>query len=244
MGKNIKGRAMAIVAHPDDIEFSMAGTMLLLKKAGFEIHYMNIGNGSCGTCEYDAPTIIKMRREEAMAAAKLVGAVYHESLVNDIEIFYEIGLLRKLTSVVRSVSPDIVLTHYPFDYMEDHSNTCRLAVSAVFCRGMQNFTTEPDTPPKMNDTVIYHAMPVGHVDPLRRKVSPDIFIGVDEMMDKKAAMLSCHKSQKEWLDKSQGMDSYVDSMIQRTAEVGKMSRKFKFAEAWFRHLHVGFCAPD
>ena len=40
--------AMAIGAHPDDIEFSMAGTLLLLKRAGFETHYFNIASGNCG----------------------------------------------------------------------------------------------------------------------------------------------------------------------------------------------------
>ena len=36
---------LAIAAHPDDIEFMMAGTLLLLKQAGCETHYLNIANG-------------------------------------------------------------------------------------------------------------------------------------------------------------------------------------------------------
>ena len=41
--------AFAIGAHPDDIEFYMAGTLLLLKQAGCEIHYMNLASGNCGS---------------------------------------------------------------------------------------------------------------------------------------------------------------------------------------------------
>jgi LmbE family N-acetylglucosaminyl deacetylase len=41
--------ALAIAAHPDDIEFMMAGTLILLKHAGYDIHYMNVATGSCGT---------------------------------------------------------------------------------------------------------------------------------------------------------------------------------------------------
>ena len=41
--------AIAIAAHPDDIEFTMAGTLLLLKQAGFEIHYLNLATGNCGS---------------------------------------------------------------------------------------------------------------------------------------------------------------------------------------------------
>ena len=57
-------------------------------------------------------------------------------------------------------------------------------------------------------------------------------------------MLAAHRSQKDWLDKSQGMDSYVNSMVDMTGEVGKISGKFKFAEGWIKHLHAGLCGPD
>ena len=45
-------RVFAIAAHPDDIEFVMAGTMMLLDDAGYELHYMNIANGSCGSVKF------------------------------------------------------------------------------------------------------------------------------------------------------------------------------------------------
>ena len=41
--------AIAIAAHPDDIEFYMAGTLLLLKQAGWKIHYLNLSSGNCGS---------------------------------------------------------------------------------------------------------------------------------------------------------------------------------------------------
>ena len=41
--------AMAIAAHPDDIEFLMAGTLRLLAEAGWETHYLTVANGSCGS---------------------------------------------------------------------------------------------------------------------------------------------------------------------------------------------------
>jgi hypothetical protein len=40
------------------------------------------------------------------------------------------------------------------------------------------------------------------------------------------------------------MDSYVNSMVEMTGEVGKMSGGFKFAEGWIKHLHAGLCSPD
>lgn len=237
-------KAMAIACHPDDIEFMMAGTLFMLKEKGYEIHYMNVANGSCGTEQFDYSTIVKMRREEAVAAAKLAGAVFHDSLVNDLEVFYDLDTLRKLAAVVREVSPEIILTHYPFDYMEDHSNTCRLAVSAAFVRGMPNFKTVPERPTVKTPVTIYHAMPHGLKDPLKKNIEPEFFIDVSTAMEMKKKMLAAHRSQKDWLDKSQGMDSYVNSMVEITGEAGKMSGGFKFAEGWTRHLHAGLCSPD
>ena len=140
--------AFAIAAHPDDIEIFMSGTLMLLKDVGYEIHYMNVANGCCGTSEYDATTISSLRRQEAMVAAGYSGATFHESICDDLAIFYDKPTLAKLASVVRAVAPDIILTHSPQDYMEDHINTCRLAVTAAFARGMPNF---PGCPAKTND---------------------------------------------------------------------------------------------
>lgn len=39
---------MANAGHPDDIEFQMAGALLLHMEAGLEIHYLNLSNGNCG----------------------------------------------------------------------------------------------------------------------------------------------------------------------------------------------------
>ena len=123
--------ALAIAAHPDDIEIFMSGTLMLLKEAGYEIHYMNVANGCCGTTEYDRATIAKIRREEAIAASELIGAVFHESICDDLSIFYDQPTLAKIASVMRLVAPEIVLTHSPADYMEDHMNVCRLATTAA-----------------------------------------------------------------------------------------------------------------
>ena len=236
--------AIAIAAHPDDIELFMAGTLILLGRAGYEIHYMNIANGCCGTTEYDVETITRMRREEAQHAAASIGATFHESLCNDLEIFYEQSTLAKLTSVIREVSPEIVLTHSPADYMEDHMNASRLAVSAAFCRGMPNFPVDPPREAIDQTITVYHAQPYSHRDPMRQIVTPDLWVDVGEVLEEKVAMLAKHTSQKLWLDKSQGHDSYLQTLRDLDAEGGRLSGRFQFAEGWRRHLHLGFCGPE
>ena len=232
-------RAIAIGCHPDDIEFMMAGTLIRLKKAGWEIHYLNVANGALGTDTLPVDEVVRIRRGESISAAEKIGAVYHESLAQDLAIFYEKELLAKVAAVVRDVEPEVVLTHYPNDYMEDHSTVCRLAVSAAFARGMTNFETTPQKTVTSQPVALYHAMPYGLYDPLRRPVTPDFYLDISEEIDLKTDLLACHKSPKEWLDVSQGQDSYLITLRDMMREMGTQSGQYEYAEGWIRHLHLG-----
>jgi len=236
--------AIAIAAHPDDIEFLMAGTLLMLKQAGWEIHYLNLASGNCGSNDYNSAATTSIRDTEARAAARILGAHFHPNLTDDLEILYNLELLRGLAAVIREVKPDVVLTHSPQDYMEDHTNTARLAVTAAFTRGMPNFRTTPARPPTEDDVVVYHAMPISLRDELRRLVIPGAFVNTAPVHKTKHAALASHKSQQRWLDVSQGMNSYLLAMEDLSLSVGRMSRRFKHAEGWRRHLHRGFSAAD
>jgi LmbE family N-acetylglucosaminyl deacetylase len=239
-----KKSAIAIGAHPDDIEFYMAGTLLLLKEAGYSIHYLNVATGNCGSVDYNSARARIIRKREGQIAAKILGASFHNSLTDDIEIFYNLDLLRSLAAVIREVKPEIVLTHSPQDYMEDHTNTCRLAVTAAFTRGMPNFKTRPPRPVADYETTIYHAMPHGLCDNLRRRISAGSYVNTGSVLHQKHKALAAHKSQQNWLDVSQGMNSYLEAMETASLEVGKLSKKFKHAEGWRRHLHFGFCSAQ
>lgn len=237
--------ALAVGAHPDDVEFLMAGTLALLGDAGYDLHIMTVGNGNCGTAEYTHEEIIRIRGREARNAAALAGAEYHRGLVNDIEIFYEESLLRRVTARVREIQPTIVLTHSPQDYMEDHMNTSRLMVSACFTRGMPNWQTEPRQRPTFQDCYLYHAQPLGNLDPLREPIVPSLLVDVTDKMQLKADMLCEHRSQKNWLDVSQGKDAYIDAMREMAEQVADMSNSaVEYAEGWRQHLHVGLSAHD
>ena len=236
--------ALAIAAHPDDIEFCMGGTLLLLRRAGWQTHYLNLSSGNCGSLTLNAARTRTVRRREARQAAHILGASWHPPFCDDLEVFYDLKTLRRLAAVVREVAPAIVLTHSPQDYMEDHMNCCRLAVSAAFARGMPNFRTVPSRSPVSGDVVLYHAMPHGLQDGLRRRVVPGAWVDTTLVHATKREALAAHRSQRDWLDASQGMDSYLKTMEDMSAAVGRMSRRFRLAEGWRRHLHLGFSAEE
>jgi N-acetylglucosamine malate deacetylase 1 len=234
-------RALAIAAHPDDIEFVMAGTLILLREAGYEIHCLNLASGNLGSLVWSPAHTARVRRREARAAAKLLGFAWHPPICNDLEILYEGRTLRRLCAIIREVNPGVILTHAPQDYMEDHMNTARLAISAAFVRGLPGYRTTPPRRPTTAPVTVYHASPHGLRDGLRRRVLPGAFVDTTRVHDHKRAALACHASQRQFLDDTQAMDGYVRTMDEFSRELGKLSGRFRHAEGWRRHLHFGFC---
>jgi len=235
--------AIAIAAHPDDIEFNMAGTLLLLKKAGWEIHYINLATGNGGSVEWDSETTAQIRREEAREAAAILGAKWHPSITHDMGIFYNDELLRKVSAVVRETKASIVLTHPLQDYMEDHTNAARLAVTAAFTHGIPNYQTDPPQPPYFHDVTVYHCMPHSGRDPMRRRVVPGAWVNTTTVHTEVLKSLAAHRSQQGWLDASQGM-AYLEAKTECARSLGELSGIFEMAEGWTRHQHTGFSTSD
>ena len=123
---------LAIAAHPDDIEFFMAGTMLQLARRGWKLHYANLCDGSRGSTTMGQEECARVRLEESKRACEVLDATFYPPIYADMEACYTFDNLAKVTAVLRTARPSIVLTHSPIDYMEDHEVACKLAVSAAF----------------------------------------------------------------------------------------------------------------
>ncbi|MEM0967827.1 MAG: PIG-L family deacetylase [Verrucomicrobiota bacterium] len=236
--------AFAIFSHPDDIEFLAAGTLRLLQKAGWDTHYMSLSSGDCGSHTFGPQQTSEIRVKEAMTAAQILGAQFHGSPEKDLQLVYNVDSVRRLAATIREVRPDIILTHSPEDYMEDHTGTSRLVVTAAFARNMPNFGTHPPSEAVDFSTIVYHAMPHGLRDSMRRKVFAEIYIDTSSVHEEKRQALGAHASQRAWLAQTQGMDNYLETLDLFSEEVGRMSGKFTHAEGWRRHSHLGFHPQD
>ena len=235
---------LAVAAHPDDIEFMMSGTLLLLGQAGAETHVCNLANGCYGSQVYSKEETARVRALEAQEAARLAGAVWHPSFFDDTGIFYDAPSLAKVTALVREVQPDILLTLSRYDYMEDHEYASRLASSAAFNRCLPCYVTDPPFPAITKPVAVYHSLPHVLMDMQRDPVVPEFCVDVSSVMKLRREMLACHKSQSEWLDATQGMGSYVEMMAEAAREVGARYGGCAYAEGWRRHNHMGYCAAD
>ncbi|HRR34784.1 MAG TPA: PIG-L family deacetylase [Kiritimatiellia bacterium] len=236
--------ALAMAAHPDDIEFMMSGTLLLLKQADAEIHVCNLANGCYGSQVYGKEEAARVRALEAQEAARVAGAIWHPPFFDDTGIFYDAASLAKVSAVIREIQPDILLTLSRYDYMEDHEYASRLASSAAFNRCLPSYITDPPQPATNKPVAVYHSLPHALMDMQRVPIVPEFCIDVSSVMAQRRAMLACHTSQREWLDATQGMGSYVESMVDAAREVGRRYGGCEFAEGWRRHNHMGYCAPD
>ena len=232
---------LALFAHPDDIEFHASGTLLQLGRRGWDLHYCNISSGNLGSTTTPPAKTATVRKAEARASAKILGATWHPPFCHDLQVFYTDENIRRVCALIRSVQPTILLTHPAQDYMEDHMATCRLAVSGAFARGVPFYKSKPPKPSTLTPVTLYHSMPRGHQTPDRQPVHPDAYVNVAPVHAQRQAALSAHRSQKEWLDLTQGPGSFLELLEHDSVELGRRSKKFTLAEAWHRHSHIGYC---
>jgi hypothetical protein len=111
---------------------------------------------------------------------------------------------------------------------------------------MRHFRSIPPRDATEQDVYLYHAQPHLNRDGMRQFVVPSLFVNVTGEMDTKLKMLGCHESQRQWLDETQGLDDYLESMRRSGAEVAQMCSQpgWEYVEGFRQHSHVGFSAND
>ena len=238
-------RVLALGAHPDDVEFMCSGTLKLLGEKGYEIAIGVVANGDCGSMEHDAAAITRIRREEAMEAARLLGADYHQVGEKDLRVYFDDKTLMKVTELLRTVSPDIVFTHAHEDYMTDHEAVSRLARMACFAALIPNYTTGSKNPASVisRRPWLYYWAPLDGMSIYGDFVPQRIHVNVTDVIDFKCAMLACHRSQRDWLLEQHGMDQYTETM-KATAELYGKLCGFKYAEGFVQHRGNAYPEDD
>ncbi len=235
--------ALAFMAHPDDAEIHCGGTLIRLAELGWQIHVATATAGDCGSATLAPEEIARIRRGEAAAAARLIGATYHCLEERDVNVVFDQPTNRKAIDLFRRVAPGLVLTHPRLDYMLDHEQVHLLARSAAFCYAMPNASGLPLKPGSAVPH-LYYVDPQDGADPYTgRPVEPTTLVDVSSVIDRKAAMLACHASQREWLRAHHGMDEYIDAMKRHDAARGRLAG-VSFAEAFVQHRGHAFPADD
>jgi LmbE family N-acetylglucosaminyl deacetylase len=136
--------ALGIAAHPDDLDYGMAGTVAKWASQGCDVYYLVLTNGNKGSSDRtaDPAQLAEIRRDEQRAAARILG-------IKDVFFYdYEDGMLevtmelkRDIVRVIRQVRPEVVLAFDPsmlydpargFINHPDHRAAGQAAMDAVF----------------------------------------------------------------------------------------------------------------
>lgn len=229
--------ALGIFAHPDDAEIVCAGTLSLLKKAGWSIHIASMTPGDKGTVEYSREEIARIRKNEAAQSAQLLDASYHCLEFEDVYIMYDRESVNRTTSLIRKIRPSLVFTHSPNDYMVDHETTSRIVQTACFSTGIKNM--EVDEEPYGPTPYLYYCDSMESKDILGRPIHASMFADISGEMSMKEKMLACHASQRNWLLVHHKMDEYILSMKRFGEERGK-EINVAYAEGFRQHLGHGY----
>ena len=225
--------ALSFLAHPDDAEFLCAGTLARLADGGWAVHVATATPGDCGSATQDRWEISAVRTKEARRAAGIIGATYHCLDERDIFVVFDKPTVKKAVDLFRRVCPSLVFTHAAKDYMMDHEVVSLLARAASFAYGIPNVS---DVPRPTGAVVphLYYCDPIEGIDPYGNWIEPTTVIDVSAAYERKAAMLACHASQREWLRAHHGMDEYMEAMRRHAAERGKRIG-VQYAEAFVQH---------
>jgi LmbE family N-acetylglucosaminyl deacetylase len=198
-------RALVIAAHPDDIEFVVAGTVAKWVKAGTKARYVIATSGDAGTKRRDITRqeLARIREAEQRAAARAIGV---EEVVflgyPDGEVQPTLELRRDLVREIRRFRPSIAICFDPTrlfsggSYINhpDHRAVGQAAVDALsptaamplaFAEQIQEEGLEPYR--------VRHIL-------IASSLTPDVWVDISETLELKCEALRKHTSQirRDW----------------------------------------------
>jgi LmbE family N-acetylglucosaminyl deacetylase len=145
----VPASALAIAAHPDDVEFQCGATLAKWAAGGCTVHHLILTDGSKGTWDAAADTgaLVATRQDEQRAAARALGATGEVVFGGVVDGELEATLARRseVARVIRRLRPEVVLGHDPWKRYRlhpDHRHAGWLAVDAVVAARDPHFFPE------------------------------------------------------------------------------------------------------
>jgi len=203
-------RALAVGAHPDDIEFGCGATLAKWAARGAHVELCILTDGSKGTWDPDSDlgALVATRRKEQRAAADRLGAAAVHFLDRvDGELVVDRATTEALCAVIRAARPDVLLGHDPWKQYRlhpDHHAGGRLVVDALVAARDPHFFPGAGAPHRPELLLLFEAQVVDHVESVG---PPDVTAKVEALLE--------HRSQ--WRS-TMGIDTAApDAAAQRVA---------------------------
>jgi LmbE family N-acetylglucosaminyl deacetylase len=188
-------RVIAFGAHPDDCDLGAGGLAAKYAALGHKVKFVSLTNGDAGHQSLGGGPLAMRRRAEAQEAARRIGIEYEVLDNHDGRLLPTLDVREQVIREIRLWKADIVIGPRPNDYHPDHRYTGVLVQDASYMVIVPNIVT--DTPPlRRNPVFLYYSDRFTRPQPFRA----DIVVSIDDVYQKKIAMLDAHVSQfYEWL---------------------------------------------
>jgi LmbE family N-acetylglucosaminyl deacetylase len=195
--------AMVIVAHPDDIEFNVAGTIAMWVNKGCFVIYVICTDGNIGSYEPNMTSnkLSQIRRSEQYAAASELGIDTVEFLgYPDGQLLPTLGLRRDIVRLIRQYKPEIVMCQAPTaiflgdEYINhpDHRAAAQAALDAIApASAMPMLWSELGPSHSVRQVYIFNSS------------KPNLWIDITDTIEKKITALKKHASQMANYDPSE-----------------------------------------
>lgn len=229
----VPARALAVVAHPDDIEFGCSGTVARWANAGCEIHYVLLTSGDKGTDdpETDLDELRRIREAEQMAAAAKLGVKSCTFLrLNDGELVNSLELRGLITRQIRRFKPEVIFTWDPLTRLyrmhPDHRVCGQATIEAAFPAAMMPLSYPEQL--KVEGLSIHRTQTIL----LFGSDIPDCFIDITGVMELKLESMRLHASQFN-------PDSKIEDRLRKRAADAAAELPFDFAEG-FKYVQIEY----
>jgi LmbE family N-acetylglucosaminyl deacetylase len=188
----IPSRALAIGAHPDDVEFGAGATLAKWAAAGCSIHHLVLTDGSKGSWDpkEDIAGLVAIRRDEQRQASKRLGGNGDVTFLAWPDGELEAGLRQRweVAACIRRIRPDVILGHDPWKRYRlhpDHRNAGYLLTDGVVAARDPHFFPElADPPHRPSAILLWEADEVTHLEHVQPR-----------HLDAKVNALLAHRSQ-------------------------------------------------
>ncbi len=230
---------LAFGVHPDDVELSCAGVLLVEKANGKKTGIIDLTQGELGT-----RGTAETRMQEATAAAAVLGVDVRENLQMADGFFKnDEAHQRQIIATIRKYQPEIVLCNAPSDRHPDHGRSAKLVADAAFLSGLQKIETEATG-------VAQNAWRPKYVfNYIQDKLLiPNFVIDVTAVFEQKLEAIKAYQTQFH-NGESNGPQTYIstpdflESVIYRHKWFGKMIG-VKYAEGFITEKMIGFSNFD
>jgi LmbE family N-acetylglucosaminyl deacetylase len=196
-------RVLVVTAHPDDVDFSSAGTIANLTDAGVVVTYCLVTDGQAGGFDTTIarPAMAAIRRDEQTKAAAEVGVTDVIFLGRmDGEVVFDHALRHDITRVIRQVRPQVVITHPPainissvYGSHADHVATGQATWAAVYPDARNPFAFPDLAAQGLAPWVVREVWYVGGP-------APDHAVDITDQFAVKVAAVKAHATQTSHTD--------------------------------------------